>query len=76
MTKKRKSALGKYRSMFEKEVAEKLGEDVEYEPDRISFTQPEKKRTYIPDFKLRDKVYVECKGLLSAEDQAKMVWVK
>ena len=76
MTKKRKTALGKFRSMFEKDVAEKLGEGAEYEPDRIPFTQPAKKRSYTPDFKLRDKVYIECKGLLSAEDRAKMVWVR
>jgi hypothetical protein len=62
--------------MFEKNVAATLGDAVEYEPDRIPFTQPAKKRSYTPDFKLREGVYIECKGLLSAEDRAKMVWVR
>jgi hypothetical protein len=62
--------------MFEKNVADSLGDSVEYEADRIPFTQPAKKRTYTPDFKLREGVYIECKGLLSAEDRAKMVWVR
>ena len=74
--KRRKTLLGKYRSMFEKNVAATLGDAVEYEPDRIPFTQPAKKRSYTPDFKLREGVYIECKGLLSAEDRAKMVWVR
>ena len=74
--KRRKTLLGKYRSMFEKNVAATLGDAVEYEPDRIPFTQPAKKRSYTPDFKLREGVYIECKGLLSSEDRAKMVWVR
>ena len=71
-----KKALGKYKSLFEKSVAEKIGEDYEYEPDRLPFTQPAKKRSYTPDFKIGDKTYIECKGLFSSEDRAKMLWVR
>lgn len=72
----RTKVLGKFKSLFEKQVAEQIGDAYEYEPDRISFTQPEKKRTYTPDFRVREGVYIECKGLLSVEDRSKMLWVK
>ena len=47
-----------------------------YEPDRLPFVQPAKDRFYIPDFKLKDKVYIEAKGRLTIEDRQKMLWVK
>ena len=49
---------------------------VSYEPDKLPFVQPEKQRLYIPDFKLKDKVYIEAKGRLTVEDRQKMLWVK
>ena len=76
LSKRKVKALNGYRSFFEKEVAELLGDTVEYEPDRIPFTQPAKKRTYCPDFKLREGVYIECKGLFTSEDRSKLIWFK
>jgi len=49
---------------------------VTYEPDRLKFKQPEAIRTYIPDWKVKDKVYIETKGKLTVEDRKKMIWVK
>lgn len=52
----------------------------EYETERISFTQPEKKRSYIPDIiltkMLGDKMYIELKGKFDRDAQQKMVLVK
>lgn len=53
-----------------------LPETVQYEPDRLKFVQPAATRTYIPDWKVKDKVYIETKGKLTAEDRKKMQWVK
>ena len=65
-----------YKSKFEKTIGDYLGTRAEYEPDRISFIQPAKSRYYIPDFKIGDATYIECKGKWTAEDRAKHVWVK
>lgn len=65
-----------YKSKFEQNVSEALPSTVEYEPDTLPFVQPEMKRKYIPDWKIKDKVYIETKGKLTAEDRKKMVWVK
>ena len=68
-----------YKSKFEAKVADLLTEllgSVNYEPDRINFIQPEKKRFYLPDFKLRENVYIEAKGKWTSEDRAKHLWIK
>ena len=54
----------------------RLAVPVTYEPDRLKFKQPEAIRTYIPDWKVKDKVYIETKGKLTVEDRKKMIWVK
>lgn len=53
-----------------------LGKRATYETDKIKFTQPAKDRTYTPDWKIRDGVYIETKGKLTREDRAKHLWVK
>ena len=72
-----------YRSKFESNVAKEFkakGVSFEYEPKVLAFTQPAKERKYTPDFYIRTKTgvttLVETKGKLTAEDRAKMVWVK
>lgn len=65
-----------YRSKFEQTIGEFLGDLAEHEPERIPFTQPSKQRFYVPDFKTRGGVYVECKGRWVAEDRAKHVWLR
>ncbi len=66
----------KFKSKFEERTAVELGEEIPYEPDKIRFTQPAKSRFYKPDFKLRDKVYIECKGKWVAADREKHLLIK
>jgi hypothetical protein len=72
-----------YKSKFEKNFAKVLKENgitFKYEPMVVAFTQPEKKRKYLPDFELKTKkagvFLVETKGKLTHEDRQKLVWVK
>ena len=71
-----------FKSLFELKFSKALtkrGIPFKYEPETLSFLQPEKKRKYTPDFKLTTKhgeFLVETKGKLTAEDRKKMVWVK
>ena len=65
-----------YRSKFEQSIGEFLGDNAEHEPERIPFIQPSKQRFYVPDFKTRGGLYVECKGRWVAEDRAKHVWLR
>ena len=73
--------MSSYKSQFEKNFAKSLrdsGIKFEYEPLVVDFTQPEKKRKYIPDFRIRTKEgvrIVETKGKLTIEDRKKLVWV-
>lgn len=70
---------GRYKSILEWQNAESLtdrGCDFEYEPYKIKFTQPAKKRTYTPDFLLPNGILVETKGWLTAEDRMKHLWIK
>lgn len=72
-----------YKSKFELDFAKELkknGIKFEYEPEVVEFLQPEKKRKYTPDFKIRTKTgvtcFIETKGKLTAEDRKKLVLVK
>ena len=68
--------LQTYKSKFEAKFRTLIPDSVTYEPDRLKFKQPEAIRTYIPDWKVKDKVYIETKGKLTVEDRKKMIWVK
>lgn len=66
------------RSGFEKKISTYLhGLDVafEYEPVRIAFTVPSKKRTYLPDFRLPNGIIVEGKGKFDPDAREKMALV-
>ena len=63
-----------FRSAFEQRVAEGLSE-YEYEPFVIAYEVHETKK-YTPDFALPNKVILECKGRLTADDRKKMLLVK
>jgi hypothetical protein len=77
-----------YQSDFEIKVVKQLFEkrkklatfDFKYECEKIPFTQPEKQRTYLPDFKVVRKdgsvLYIEVKGVLDLDTQMKMRLVK
>lgn len=63
------------RSKFEDDVAKKYP-NLEYENDKLTYVVPAKKRTYNPDWKIRDKVYIETKGKLDRDTIEKMLLVK
>mgnify|MGYP006921437518 CR=1 FL=1 len=65
-----------YRSKFEQTIGEFLGDLAEHEPERIYFTQPSKQRFYLPDFKTKGGIYIECKGKWDASDRIKHVWIR
>lgn len=68
-----------YRSQLEEKTAKQLkksGVTFEYEPYTISYTQPAVDRKYSPDFVLGNGVVLEVKGLLTAEDRKKHLWIK
>lgn len=72
-----------YRSGLEEKISEQLKElhiDFSYETEKIHYVQPEKKRTYKPDFIKKktngENLYIETKGRLTAADRKKHEWVK
>lgn len=68
-----------FRSGLEDVVAAQIkgrGLKVDYEQEKLSFTQPAKKRTYTPDFRLPNGIIVETKGRFTTEDRQKHLWVK
>lgn len=70
--------MAKYRSGFEGKAAESLrkqGAPVVYEKTKIKYTIPQSNHTYTPDFDLSGW-HLECKGLFSSRDRAKLVLVK
>lgn len=68
---------GQFRSGLEQSVWNKVPKQrkpkVKYEPRRLQYLLP---KTYVPDFVIDDKIYVEVKGYLRYEDQVKMRAVK
>lgn len=62
------------RSKFEAQVEAQLiaaGVKPEYEPESFKYSLK-----YIPDFKLPNGVYLECKGWFQPEDRTKMLRVR
>lgn len=47
-----------------------------YEPEKFKYWQPETPRTYLPDFKIKDQLFIEFKGRFTASDRKKMLLVK
>lgn len=64
---RRKKRGDKYKSNFEAEFAKRYPR-LEYEQDKIVYTVD---HTYHPDWKVKDGVYIETKGLWKAADRAK-----
>lgn len=68
-----------FRSGLETSLAAQLdaaGVEYEYEAFKIPFIQPEKNRTYCPDFRLPNGIIIETKGRFLTEDMHKHIWVK
>ena len=65
-----------FRSGLEERVSDllvELGIDYEYETDKIPYVI---EHNYIPDFKLPNGIYLECKGYWEPEDRRKIKAVK
>lgn len=74
----RARALG-YRSGLETRNAQRLdaaGEEYSYEPFKLPFMQPEKPRTYTPDFVLPNGIIIDTKGRWTSEDRQKFKMIK
>lgn len=68
-----------YRSGLEDRIAKELEEQrvkARYEPYKMEYVQPEKNRKYTPDFVLPNKIHIETKGLFTAEDRQKHLWIR
>lgn len=77
---KHKKDLGKYKSHFEMEVAEKLGSE-NYEVSELEYEVPATPHHYTPDFTLeyptREPVYIECKGRpRTTEEMKKYLYIR
>lgn len=73
-------AIHGFRSGLEKKIADYLtskGVGFSFEATKIKFKQPEKERTYTPDFViLHNGIIVETKGHFVTADRQKHLWVK
>lgn len=72
---KRKHKGNELRSGFEHKTAKFLDAQkvkYKYEETKITYTVPESKHSYKPDFQLPNGIFVECKGRWSAADRKKM----
>lgn len=68
-----------YKSGLEETVAAQLYAQygtVEYETMKIKFVQPEKNRSYRPDFVLPNGIIIETKGRFVLADRQKHLWIK
>ncbi|MCL8384140.1 MULTISPECIES: hypothetical protein [Xanthobacter] len=68
-----------YRSGLEEKLADQLnraGEPVVYEQFKLRYTQPEKPRTYTPDFILHNGIIIESKGRFVTADRQKHLFIK
>lgn len=72
----KKKLLNTYRSKFEEEVAKYFGKNVLYEPERISYIQPQVERIYVPDFVTTNGIYLEAKGYWDASDRKKHILIR
>ena len=79
MPKPKKHNPGLYKSGFEsrfQEACVKEGWSLPYEQDRIRYTIPAKQHIYTPDFTVTKDVYIETKGIWSATDRKKALFIK
>lgn len=65
----------KYKSRWEGFVAQQISRIIrktpEYEPEKIKYVVPAVTRTYCPDFKISDNVFIEAKGKFDPIDRQK-----
>jgi hypothetical protein len=71
----RKKTDSPYRSKLEAKVAELLPV-VEYEAEKLKYTVPASTHTYITDFRLAPRSYIEVKGRLLPSERKKYLLVR
>lgn len=74
---RKRALVAGFRSGLEQDNAsylDKLGITYEYEKERITYIG--KPKTYTPDFKLSNGIYIETKGRFDAKDRTKHKQVK
>lgn len=79
LTKKQVGLKYGFRSGLEAKVSEQLdslGVAYQYEPFKVPFMQPAKKRTYTPDFVLPNGIYIETKGRFTVADRQKHLMIR
>ena len=67
-----------FRSKFEFDFSKRLQAlklKAEYEKEKLDYIQPEKYRKYLPDWKIATDKYIETKGIFSASDRQKILYV-
>lgn len=72
----RSKPSGGYRSGFERTLATNLKRrqvSFEYEPIKVPYVL---EKTYVPDFRLPNGIFIEAKGVLTPADRTKMRAVK
>jgi len=67
-----RKGLAPYKSRFECDFA-KAYPKLKYETDKLQYQVT---HTYNPDFKVKEGVYIETKGLFKAQDRAKHLHIK
>lgn len=77
----RRRYYNSYHSPLEEEIAtelRELGVEFEFEPrsKKIFFTQPAKKRSYLPDFILGNGIIIETKGEFLTADRQKHLMIQ
>ena len=76
---KQRALAAGYKSGLEDLTAAQIaaaGLPVNYETVKVRFVQPEKARTYTPDFPLDNGIIVETKGRFETGDRQKHKWIK
>lgn len=76
---RQRAIIAGYKSGLEEKVAAQLaaaGIEVRYEDSKVRFVQPEKNRSYTPDFVLPNGIVIETKGRFETSDRQKHKWVK
>lgn len=65
-----------FKSKFEATFAALVAERATYETSKLKFIEPEKHRTYTPDWTVNEYTFIEQKGYFTAEDRNKMLLVR
>lgn len=70
--KKKRASIAPYKSNFEKDFHEKFPQ-LEYETTKLKYMV---EHTYNPDWRVKENVYIETKGLWKAADRAKHLHIR